>query len=107
MAKGKSNPLWKEKILEWQQSGKNSRAWCLENKIPYTTFCGWRNHIKNFQEKEDLTPKPKSGFIELKKQDDLNPGIILECNGVKIHLMADFDAIVLKRCLDCLRGAPC
>ena len=36
MAKGKPNPGWKEKVLEWQSSGKTIPAWCQENKIPYS-----------------------------------------------------------------------
>jgi hypothetical protein len=107
MAKGKHNPLWRERVLEWQKSGKNSRSWYQENEIPCTTFCGWRSRFNKVEEKEDLTPCTKSGFIELKEQKDINPGIILECSGVKIHLTAGFNAVMLKRCLDCLRGAPC
>ena len=107
MAKGKPNLLWKEKVLEWQKSGKNARSWCYENKIPYTTFCGWRSRLKHFEKKGALTPKTKSGFIELKEQQHVDPGIILEYRGVKIQLRANFNAMMLKRCLDCLGGVPC
>lgn len=107
MAKGKSNPLWNEKVLEWQKSGKSARSWCQKNKIPYTTFCGWRGRLKNFEKKEVLTPNTKSSFIELKKQSNLDSGIILEYRGVKIQLRADFNAMTLKQCLDCLGGVPC
>jgi len=105
MAKGKSSPNWKERVLEWKTSGKSSKAWCQENKIPYTTFSGWKNRLKKSD--DNSTAEFKTGFIELKDQTQSDPGIFLECNGVKIHLKAEFDKLVLKQCLDCLRGAPC
>jgi hypothetical protein len=107
MAKSKPNPLWKGRVLEWQKSGKNARSWCNENKIPYTTFCGWRSRLKRLEGEKALTPEIKSAFIELKEQSDLDPGIILEYRGVKIQLRADFSTVMLKRCLDCLGDLPC
>ena len=44
-------------------------------------------------------------FIELKDQTQSDPGIILEYYRVKIQLKHEFNKIVLKECLHCLRGA--
>jgi hypothetical protein len=104
MAKGSANPNWKEIVLEWEASGKSIKAWCQENKIPITTFCGWKNRFKKFNTD---SVKTKAGFIELKEQSQPDPGIILEYSGIKIHLKAKFDKTALKQCLDCLRGALC
>jgi len=101
MAKGKRNPNWKEKVLEWEASGKSCQAWCRENNIPYTTFCGWRERLK----KSNKAPnKTKTGFIELKDQISSDIGITLEYKEVKIHLKAGFDKIVLQGCFDTLKG---
>src|SRR5262249_48652677 len=106
MAKGKKYPNWKEKVVEWETRNKSTKAWCQENKIPYTTLCGWRDRLKKIH-KNNTSDEMKEGFIELQEQTPSDSGIVLEFNGAKIHLKSSFDAIVLKQCLDCLRGATC
>jgi hypothetical protein len=109
MAKGKPDPNWKERVSEWQKSGKSLRAWCQENKIPVTTFYGWRNRLKkpNGKTKQTTCIKAKAEFIELKDKKSDDSGVILECGGVKIYLKAEFDPLILRQCVDYLRGAPC
>jgi hypothetical protein len=106
MAKGKHNPNWKEKVKEWESSNKSTKIWCQENKIPYTTLRGWRNRLKK-SDHNKIFNKSVENFIELKDQIPSDPGIILEYKGVKIQLNRDFDKVVLKECLHCLRGALC
>lgn len=106
MAKGKPDPNWKERVKEWESSNKSPKDWCKENQIPYTTLCGWRDRLKKSDYNKIPSNSPKN-FIELKDQDASDPGIILECYGVKILLKRNFDKIVLKECLDCLGGIPC
>lgn len=106
MAKGKPDPNWKEKVKEWESSNKNPKAWCKENQIPYTTLLGWRERLKKSNHNK-ISINPTKNFIELKNRVPSDPGIIIECDGVKILLRRDFDKIVLKDCLDCLRGVLC
>ncbi len=106
MAKGKPDPNWKEKVKEWESSNKNTKAWCKENQIPYTTLLGWRIRLKKSTHNKTII-NPTKNFIELKDQVPSDPGLILEYDGVKILLRRDFDKIVLKNCLDCLRGVIC
>lgn len=106
MAKGKPDPNWKERVKEWESSNKNPKAWCKENQIPYTTLRGWRERLKKSNHNE-IPINPTKNFIELKDQAPSDPGIILEYYGVKIQLKRDFDKVVLKECLDCLRGVLC
>lgn len=105
MAKGKSDPNWKEKVKEWESSKKNPKVWCQENQIPYTTLRGWRNRLK--KSNHHSLKLPNADFIELKDQPQSNPGIILEFYGVKIQLMREFDKVVLKECLHCLKDVLC
>ena len=110
MAKGKVNRNWKKYVLEWQKSGKKSAGWCRENNIPLTTFLGWKKRLKIGSKDSRGMKKPE--FIEIKNalsNTSITPdsGIVLECNGVKVHLKNIFDKETLKECLDCLRGISC
>lgn len=101
MAKGKSNPNWKQTVLEWKASGKSPAVWSKENKIPYTTFLGWKDRFNKSDKKQVIT-KPLKEFIELKDQISSHSGVSLDYYGVKIHLDPEFNPIVLKQCLSCL-----
>ena len=103
MAKGKANPDWKRLVLEWRASGKSSKAWCEENKIPNNTLSGWKKRLKK-HELANVPIKSKTGFIELKNRELSESGISLECKGITIHLKTQFDSAILKQCLNCLRG---
>jgi hypothetical protein len=104
MAKGRPEPQWQEKVLDWEASGKSASVWCKENKISINTLCGWKKRLKNLRESSG---RVQSGFIELKDRVQSSPGITLEYHGIKIHLSAKFDSTALKQCLDCLRGISC
>lgn len=103
-----SNRLeWANKIHLWKQSGKSAKAWCKENHIIYTTFLGWCKRLESEQSVDNSPNSLKAPFIELKNEPHACSGISLECDGVLIHLKAEFNASLLKRCLVVLRGAPC
>lgn len=107
----KLNSNWKDRVLEWQASGKSVRAWCLENHIPVTTFYGWKARLeKSPNDKPIVKAKArrlKKEFIELKDQPSSDSVLTLEYQEVKIHLKANFDKLILRQCLDCLRSALC
>jgi hypothetical protein len=109
MAKGKPDPNWQQKILEWQASGKKGLAWCQENQIPYTTFLGWKQRFENSHKRLQSNVQSSKAFIELKDQPLSNSricsGVTLECNGIKICLQTGFNPVVLKQCIACLGGA--
>lgn len=110
MAIGKTSSTWKDKVLEWQASGKSVRAWCLENHIPVTTFYGWKARLEKSPDKslaKSKAIKVKQEFIELRDHPSSSIGFILECEGVKIHLQPSFNRVILRECLDCLRGLSC
>jgi hypothetical protein len=103
MAKGKPEPQWQEKVRAWEASGEKASTWCKENKISVNTLSGWKKRLK-----KSVNPdRAKSEFIELKDRVQLDSGIILEYNEIKIHLRDKFDKAVLRQCLDCLRGVLC
>ncbi len=108
MAKGKRDPNWKQKLLEWKASGKNSRAWSEENNIPYTTLLRWKRRFEDPH--KNYPPKPKSsstGFVELKDTTPSDSGVSLEYHDIKIFLQPGFNSVVLKQCLNCLGGIVC
>lgn len=86
---------WEEKILQQRQSGLSVQRWCQEHQINPHTFQYW---------KEKLFPKAtlsRSSFAELSSSPFI--GIILECQGVHIHLDKHFDPSTLKHCLQVLK----
>lgn len=99
---------WVDKVHQWHRSGKSAKAWCRENQVIYTTFLGWCKRLKSGEEANtSLEIRQKPHFIELADCPKISSGLLLECNGIDIHLSPDFDAFTLRRCLDVLRGAPC
>src|SRR5436190_21312057 len=102
----KKNPNWKEKVLEWKASGKSANAWCKENQIAVPTFASWKKRFNELNKDLSLIDSNKP-FVELKDSRNLNSGIFLECQGVKIHLEPGFNVAVLNQCLACLRGDAC
>lgn len=98
---------WAKKIEQCLQSGKSMQSWCRDNQIVYTTFMGWRKRLKAMEKRGCEAVHSAKQFIELKNEEKVSPGFTLECNGVMIHLQAEFDAQSLKKCLAVLRGAPC
>ena len=111
MTTTKANPNWKDKVLEWQASGKSARVWCLDNDIPTSTFYGWRTRLKKSHKLKSMVKpnatKIKQEFVELKDQPSSSSPLVLEYNGVKIYLQASFDKVALRQCLDCLRSSLC
>ena len=108
MTKGRPDPNWKERVLEWQASGKKSLTWCKENQIPYTTFLGWKRRFENPHKRLQPRIQSPKEFVELKDQPVSNPGICsgvaLEYNGIKISLNIGFNLDALKQCIACFGG---
>jgi putative transposase len=100
------NDQWASKIDEWSQSGTSARTWCHDNKVGYRSFLAWRKRLQ-VQPKPKITSSFKAGFVELKNCPKSSPGIYLECEGIKIHLSSEFEADVLKKCLEVLRRRSC
>jgi len=92
---------WKEKIENWQSSGKTITAWCKENNIPYNTFQYWRKQLGYTSRKNETIPSP---FIELQEESSSRSGVQLYIKGVSLHLSNKFDESTLSRCLRVLRG---
>jgi hypothetical protein len=98
--------LWKENILKQRQSGLSVAAWCRQNNFNVHTFGYWQGKI--FPKKMD-----HSSFTEIKDKtcsEDFNlnrAGIVLEYQGIHIHLDKEFDSSVLRQCLAVVQGAAC
>jgi hypothetical protein len=89
---------WEERFHKQKASGLSIKHWCRANQITSQSFHYWR---------AKLLPKEvaRSCFTELVDTKDV--GILLEYNGVRIHLEKHFDVLTLKHCLEALRGITC
>ena len=90
---------WKKDIIDQANSGLPVASWCRQNRIAVHTFYYWQNK---------LFPKDldRSAFTEIVNEEQLNTpdsGVVLEYQGVKIHLSQNFEPPVLKRCLEVLK----
>jgi len=98
--------LWNENILKQRESGLSVAAWCSENNFNAHTFGYWQGKL--FPKKLDC-----SNFTEIKDKtnsEDFNlkrAGIVLEYQGIYIHLDKKFDSSVLRQCLAVVRGTIC
>lgn len=91
---------WEEKILLQQKSKKSCRSWCRENGESYPAFLYWKRQL--FPE----TIVKRSSFVEI-TEPPKDRGITLEYQGFRLHLEKQFDASVLKRCLETLKEITC
>ena len=96
--------VWKDRIQEWQASGKSLAQWSRENHLVYSQSIYWKMRLLGSQNKKHSSPK---GFLELKDEDQTDAGIIIEAAGTRIHLSTDFDQPTLLRCLSILKGDAC
>ena len=95
---------WKNRIQEWQASGKSLAQQSRENNFVYSQSIYWKMRFLGSKNKKHSSPK---GFLELKDKDQSDAGIIIETGGTRLHLTTDFDPFTLVRCLELLRGDLC
>jgi hypothetical protein len=93
---------WKERIEQWQISGKSITSWCRDNKIPYNTFQYWRKRLGLMAGRRE---NKTSSFIEIQDTSPSFSGIELQIKGISLHLYREFDETTLIRCLSLLRGS--
>lgn len=100
-ANSKLRNSWEQQLENWRASGLTGAAWCRQKEIAYAVFLYWRKKL----ESEALTAQSEE-FIEIPEAPD-EIGLILECQGVMVHLTKGFDAELLQNCLQVLRGLGC
>lgn len=92
---------WQENLAQWQASGKSAAMWCKEQEISFNNFCYWKNKLKKSSNNSEFN---KNDFVEISDKPQDSSGIIIECQGVNIHLSKNFDPKTLMSCLYTLRG---
>ena len=88
---------WKDKIDEQRNSNLSIAAWCRQNGGNVHVFYYWQ---KKFYPKSPLS---RSVFTEIIPKDEPSSGIVLEYQGISIHIHRHFDQLVLKKCLEVLK----
>jgi hypothetical protein len=90
---------WSERLRQQQVSGKSARAWCMEQSVPYRSFCAWRQRLQAAQEPQHELNC--SGFTELPREDV--PWLEISLRGAKLALHRNFDLAGLLRCMQMLQ----
>jgi hypothetical protein len=97
---------WITNIQNQRASGFSIERWCKMNNIAMHAFHYWQ---KKFFPKAAID---RSAFIEIqdeKKECDslISAGIVIEFQGIYIHLKRQFDPSTLKQCLKIVREVTC
>lgn len=87
---------WTDKITDWQRSGLTVAAWCRNNSVSYHSFLFWRKRLQTEARREG------GRFVELTVAPSSSP-ILLECNGVTVHVSSGFDPALLWDVLSLLK----
>lgn len=102
-----SKDQWKKNILKQRESGLSIACWCRNNNIADHSFYYW-------QRKFSLTTiLDRSSFTEISDQKQIGTsdlkgaGIIIEYQGMRIHLEQQFETSVLKQCIEVLKETMC
>ncbi|MFA4837633.1 MAG: hypothetical protein WC749_16405 [Dehalococcoidia bacterium] len=89
-----SESEWATKITAWRNSGLSIAAWCRENVEGYHRFLYWRQRL------QELEHGKSGSFVPLHVA---TTPILLECNGIYVHISPGFDAGLLKDVLSFLK----
>lgn len=98
--------IWKERIQQWKASSKTIAEWCRENNFVYSQCIYWKTRFLGPENKKK-SHLPLEGFFELKDENPSDSEIIIEADGIRIHLSTNFDPSTLLRCLKLLSEKAC
>lgn len=101
MAKPFSEDLkrqWEENILKQRQSKLSIASWCRQNNLGAHVFYYWQSKL--FAE----PAIDRSSFLEAVEEKNDSTGIVLEYQGIKLHIEEHFNSSVLKKCLEVLKA---
>ena len=90
-------------VKQWRASGKKMTAWCSEQQIPVTTFCGWAYPKRSLKRNKIIA---RSDFTELKNELP-TAKVIIEWRGCKIHIEAETASVILEKCLPIIGRFSC
>lgn len=95
---------WKQRIEEWQASGKSIAQWSRDNNFIYSQSIYWKMRFLGPKSQKDSKLK---GFLEIKDNEQSDAGIMIELARTRLHLTTDFDSYTLVRCLKLLNEFLC
>ncbi len=90
-------------VKQWRASGKKMTAWCSEQQIPITTFCGWAYAKRSLKENKMIA---RSDFTELRNEVP-TAKVVIEWRGCKIHIDCEAASTILEKCLPIIGGFSC
>jgi transposase-like protein len=120
-------------IMECRSSGLTDKEWCEGKGIPQSTFYAWLKQVKTVDAggipkaykksppvhtppeivRVDLPNKTQSISLddaiirESQTTHQTSPQIVIEINGIKIHVFNNADPLLLAQALKIVRSALC
>ena len=90
--------MLEKKIDEQHSSNLSIPAWCRQNEINIHVFRYWQKKL------DHVSSLSRSAFAEINStNDEAFTGVIMEYQGISIHVHPHFDSLTLKRCLGVLK----
>ena len=88
--KKRTEKEWFDIQLAWEASGKTQQEYCIENKIPISSFCRWRTKLKDFN-------ATKHNLVKIEKDSSFTSGnILIQTNYCNIAISGNEGSQTLK-----------
>ena len=92
---------WNDRVEGWLVSNMSAAKWCRDNELDYNKFLYWKERFS--QKKEKHNNSITTAFVEIPEHKSDSAGIIMEYQGLRIHLSKQFDHSTLQSLLIFLR----
>lgn len=93
---------WKDKISQWQASGKSMAEFCRHEDLSYWTFRDWKKRFSKQSESKLVKLNPE----KLKTKTSPNMPLQISIKGINLTIPERYDEQHLIRLISTLRKLP-
>jgi hypothetical protein len=92
--------MWKERIEDYQASGKSAAQWCRDHHVPESSFSTWKKKILASSKKKEVSPASTWIAVapEVEVVETAAP-ITIRVRAIEIEVKPGYDAHHLQQVL--------